>query len=378
MKALLIAAACAFASPVFGQWVWNGSESGEWNDSANWTPAGVPGSWNSVLFDSAGGGHTWIDLPTSPVTVKNITFDSASCDAYTIGKPGEELHLNWSGAVTLNAGVTQNQTIAADFIQMNCDGGQNASYNLVNNSVASLNTAAHIAPGPGGVTYTLFLKGSGSGINNLSGLISDGTTLIELGLWVEGGIWALTGSNTFGGGVTIEGGTLVANTIVNGSQSSSLGNSDNTDTNLAFTSPSGSSTLRYVGADTSTNRNFWINDGSTAIFDIAGGNLTFTGGANNINNTGSLVKSGSAMLAFNSNNYYSGATTISGGVLSVMTVANGGQASGIGKSSSDASNLVFDGGTLQYANTSVSRSTQSGTICSTQSGTFFHSSFFPT
>ncbi|MEI8388200.1 MAG: autotransporter-associated beta strand repeat-containing protein, partial [Verrucomicrobiota bacterium] len=55
-------------------------------------------------------------------------------------------------------------------------------------------------------------------------------------------------------------------------------------------------------------------------------------------------------LALSGNNTYEGSTTITEGVLSVFNLAVGGKASGIGKSSSAASNLVFDGGTLQYTN----------------------------
>ena len=47
-------------------------------------------------------------------------------------------------------------------------------------------------------------------------------------------------------------------------------------------------------------------------------------------------------------NAYTGVTTISGGTLSVGTLANGGSASDIGAASSSATNLVLNGGTLQY------------------------------
>ena len=47
-------------------------------------------------------------------------------------------------------------------------------------------------------------------------------------------------------------------------------------------------------------------------------------------------------------NRYTGVTTISGGVLSVSTIAYGGLPSSIGASTNDPSNLVLAGGTLQY------------------------------
>jgi hypothetical protein len=47
-------------------------------------------------------------------------------------------------------------------------------------------------------------------------------------------------------------------------------------------------------------------------------------------------------------NTYTGATRISGGVLSVNSLADGGVASALGASVAAAPALVFDGGTLQY------------------------------
>ena len=352
--------ACLWASPVFGQYTWTGSANGEWSDSANWNPTGVPGSGSSVLFNSAGGGNTSINLSSSAVTVKNIEFNSASCAAYTIGTSGEQLHLNGPeyghGAITLDAGVTQNQTFAAD-LTLNGDGSLNGIYNIVNNSSASLNITGSIAPS-GGKSYYLSLMGNGSGINTISGVMNDGATLVEMQVNVMGGTWALTGPNTFLGGVYIGGGTLVANTIANGGAASSLGNSANTNTNLSFNGNSGTvSTLRYTGVTAFTDRNFFINTGVSAVFDITGGDLTFTGGAQG-GSSGSLIKTGAAMLSLNAKSDYSGATILREGVLSANDLQNGGKSSSIGKSSSDGSNLVFDGGTLQYtgASTSIDRS----------------------
>lgn len=64
-------------------------------------------------------------------------------------------------------------------------------------------------------------------------------------------------------------------------------------------------------------------------------------------------------------NTYTGATVLSGGAtLAVTNLANGGTASGIGASSNAASNLVFNGGILQYAgaNTYVSQFTQTPSV----------------
>jgi len=68
-----------------------------------------------------------------------------------------------------------------------------------------------------------------------------------------------------------------------------------------------------------------------------------------------LVKIGSGTQSFSgTNNSYTGATTISGGTLSVTLLANGNSNSSIGKSTNAATNLILDGGTLQYIGAAAS------------------------
>ena len=61
-----------------------------------------------------------------------------------------------------------------------------------------------------------------------------------------------------------------------------------------------------------------------------------------------LTKAGASTLTISTANDYTGATTISGGILSVSSIANAASPSGIGASSVSPANLVFNGGQLSY------------------------------
>ncbi len=67
-----------------------------------------------------------------------------------------------------------------------------------------------------------------------------------------------------------------------------------------------------------------------------------------------LNKLGLGTLTLGGANSYTGATRLTGGVLSVASLANGGFVSGIGQSSSNAANLVFAGGALRYTGPTAS------------------------
>jgi fibronectin-binding autotransporter adhesin len=91
--------------------------------------------------------------------------------------------------------------------------------------------------------------------------------------------------------------------------------------------------------------------------------------------SGSFIKGGDSTLTLSGGaNTYTGVTTLSGGTVSVGTLANGGSASDIGGAGNGAANLVFNGGTLQYTGTGASidrlftLGTFGGTIDSSGSG----------
>ncbi len=80
------------------------------------------------------------------------------------------------------------------------------------------------------------------------------------------------------------------------------------------------------------------------------GTGTFTIASRIADNTGAIgfSKSGTGKVVLSGANSYTGPTTVAQGTLSVNSIANGGVASAIGESGNAASNLVIEGGTLEY------------------------------
>ena len=69
----------------------------------------------------------------------------------------------------------------------------------------------------------------------------------------------------------------------------------------------------------------------------------------------SLTKAGTGTWTLSGTNTYTGETTLSNGTLSVAAIGDGGVAGNLGQAAATATNIVFDGGTLQYTgNTATS------------------------
>ncbi len=82
-------------------------------------------------------------------------------------------------------------------------------------------------------------------------------------------------------------------------------------------------------------------------------NYTFKG-AGAILGAGGLTMSGNSTLTIQTTNGYTGVTTFNGGIVSVSQLANGGNLSTLGAAINNPTNLVFNGGQLQYTGPTVS------------------------
>ncbi len=190
------------------------------------------------------------------------------------------------------------------------------------------------------------------------GFVKAGTGLVTL----------TNAGNSYTGGTTVAQGTLSVNNIGNGGVASSIGASSADSANLSLEG----ATLRYTGATTTSDRGFTFAKsggilGSGIEVTNAGTNLTF-GGLVTSPDDATFTKSGAGILTLANNaNDYAGVTTVTGGLLSVNTLENGGTVSAIGRSSSASANLVLNGGGLQY--TGATDSTNRGFTLGTGTGT---------
>ncbi|MEY2498569.1 MAG: fibronectin-binding autotransporter adhesin [Verrucomicrobiota bacterium] len=155
-----------------------------------------------------------------------------------------------------------------------------------------------------GATFGLTLAGAGNGsVSSIIGITTGGLTK------TGAGTWTLSGANTYTGVTTLSGGILSVGTIGNGGVAGNLGQATNAATKLVFDG----GTLRYTGVTASTDRNFTINTGKTATFDINANTLTVSGASTATN--GVLTKIGSGTLVLSGANAYTGATNINVGTL---------------------------------------------------------------
>ncbi len=194
----------------------------------------------------------------------------------------------------------------------------------------------------GGTAGRQVLDTNGNNVT-LSGIVSGTGQLFKAG----GGTLQLSNANTYTGGTTISAGTLrIDNT-------NALGTSGTIQ--FGTGAPGTGGILQYgSGITTDLSSRFSNAAGQDFNIDTNGNNVTYTNQIKGTAGTGNLTKLGTGTLTLSSGlSRYTGVTTISGGTLSVSTLANGGADSSIGTSTNAATNLVFDGGDLTYTGANV-------------------------
>jgi len=206
-------------------------------------------------------------------------------------------------------------------------------------------------------TRTLTLTGNDAGSNNFDLVLADQSTN-KSSLTKSGtGQWNLNTAETFTGTTTVSGGTLQLNntlaSLINTINGGNLAVSNNNQlASTAAVTVSGGTLAMSTFNNTlgGLTLSGGIVSGSGILTVNSAGTFAIQSGTDSavLAGTGALNKTTSGTATLNGVNSYSGITTISAGTLSVANLTNGGSNSGVGSSSAAATNLVLNGGTLQF------------------------------
>ncbi len=349
---------------IIGTWF---GGTGNWsNSSGNWTDTGGGNTPPHIAGDDAifGNNNTTAAVVTLdvPETVGNITFNSpGATGSYTISGANTLTLANVTGIsaniidtagthiistpVALNSNTNVSVANSGDSLTLSGQIGGTASLSMsglgtlalssantysggtsINGGTTNFVTGA-LGSGPvtfnGGIlqwavgntsdisTATVTFSGNGTldtqsnnvtlagsiGNNGTGGLIKAGSGTLVLG-----------GANSYGGGTTVNAGTLQISTDAN------LGTAPGSPTtNLTFNPGTGNTvTLVTTGSvSTSANRNISLANGLT-ILNNNGNNVTLNG---SIIGSGSLTSVGAGTLNLNGADTYSGTTVVGGGTL---------------------------------------------------------------
>ena len=259
-----------------------------------------------------------------------------------------------------NESYTTTFNLTAGIISSTGGGGinmnTNFNFNTFATNVASTVSAPVVMRGPI-LTYTVAAGTVPNGIDLLaSGANSNGGGGGGVLAKVGAGTMAMSGVNTFNGGLVVSNGTL----LVNGSGSLNSGNFGGFINNLTAINFNSTAAQTLSGAIT--------NAGTIAFSNAAADTLAGT-----VSGTGTITQNGSGSLVISGAAAHTGATTINAGELigvtggiisnSVVTIAtgatNGIQLTGVGGQFT-TTNLIFNSGTtyldLNLANNALSAS----------------------
>jgi fibronectin-binding autotransporter adhesin len=204
LAAVLLATPSANAASA----TWNGTTDSLWSTTTNWSASPVPGVTNTATFNNAGNGNTSITVGT--ISLTNITFDTASAAAYTLGTGADTINFatGTTTAVTMNSTVAQNETINANLIL----GTAVASATTFTNSSTTnlLTLGGNITGGTVGTAAAKTITIAGAGNTAIGGIISNGGGSSVAINKTSTGTLTLSNANTYTGNTTVTGGgTLI-------------------------------------------------------------------------------------------------------------------------------------------------------------------------
>ena len=333
----------------------------DWGTSTNWNSSTIAGTTTmlATVTDTAtfSASTQLTVLPDLNRTIGTFTF-SGTAGNYTIGvSNGNTLYLagNGSGGATANSSGTNNTiTFAGPLSLLTTYQFLSSSANTSNTMLLSSNISSAATSG----TTDLQLKGTNTGANTASGVISNGSSGAIVSLTkLNAGSWIVSGQNTFTSKTTIGQGNLSVsslNYITTGTWSTHTASNLGAPTTvangtIALGGTTNTAQLTYTGSGETTDRvlNLAGTTGS-GILDQSGSgllkftaNMTATGAGaktftlqgstagtgemagfirdNSATNKTSLVKAGSGKWTLSAANIYTVTTNITGGTLALAT-----------------------------------------------------------
>lgn len=374
VSASILVAPSAWAAN--GSWD-NGGADNNWQTATNWTSDVLLGTTSgfanadTATFSTTGSGS--INLGNL-VNIQNINLGAfnGNANAFTIGDADDTLNLTTAGAITMGTGVTNTQQIGVSGTTINLANGATQAYSFVNNSgtsAAKLNVAGNIVGNSSAIT-TLTLTGLNGG--TVSGDISNGSGGGTVALTKSGlGAWTLTGTNTYTGNTTINGGTI---DLGGGGSTGSLSGGVLT---LGISTNIHGGTLNYTrtGTNTQTFSGTTLAAGASAVnAAVSTGTVKLTaitrqfGGTINFTGPGTITTSSA-----NTNGILSGWATVNGtdwavanGANSAITAYSGYTASTAGTTApGTTSNVDFQASNSTAWNTQTINSVRFNTAAAT-------------
>jgi autotransporter-associated beta strand protein len=351
-----VAAAAAMAAPVFHSSVavaatdtWTGASDLNWNNAGNWNPAAVPGTGDSLVFNTAAGG-TLNDNISGGLSINSLAFNAP---AGTFTLTGNAITLSNTATGTASGGSIVSAATSAEILDLNITMAAGIHAITTGTSGLTFGTAGTPIVVTRNTGATMQFTNGGGGINvvNAGGAGSAFVNDASNGGGILGG-WATIGNDW----ATISGGNIVAYTgytaITTGAITSnaasnlkygttSTGNltaatgtlvntilDAHTDANNRTLTITGTMKLGSKGGifrSSAASNNFTVNGGTLTA--NGGGELTFSDGAftataNNLTIGTTVVANDGAnpvavdvvgYIAMNAANTYSGGTFIDQG-----------------------------------------------------------------
>jgi fibronectin-binding autotransporter adhesin len=337
--------------------VWNVNASGDWATASNWTlaPSGTAGS--QVRFDDAisgpvsiatanetVGGFYFNNLNAYTLTGNGLTIDSDAASAlinvesgaHTISAPltlNDDTTLNLPGSTHLTLGSASGASVTltaqgdGTLALTDVPSVQSLVLNVPELSIDNSLTLSS----PVTLQRSVMIRPATDTTTTFDDVVSGANSLTKAG----SSTLILSADNTFTGITRIDSGTLVANSLADGGQPSSIGASAAANANLIL----GPATFRYTGPSVTTDRGYTLSAGNSpvraAILRIEN-DLTIGGRCTSL--SGALLKTGPGTLRYTYTGGAQSLSSIEGNVDSLLNIGTNGDSPTTGFSAYTISN----------------------------------------